>query len=123
MSDLFKWKLLINVRSRKWDERMVNIDMKLKTGVIGTNFISDEFCDAVSRVPGVVLKAVFSRRQETGDAFAARTLFLKSLQTMRNFSRQTLMPCMSHLRTLSTVSRHSGRWNIISMSSARKSWR
>ena len=72
MSDLSKWKLLINVRSRKWDERMVNIDMKLKTGVIGTNFISDEFCDAVSRVPGVVLKAVFSRRQETGDAFAAR---------------------------------------------------
>ena len=46
--------------------------MALKIGIIGTNFISDDFCAAAAQVPGAELSAVYSRKQETGDAFAAR---------------------------------------------------
>ena len=46
--------------------------MALKIGMIGTNFISDDFCEAAAQVPGAELSAVYSRKQETGDAFAAR---------------------------------------------------
>lgn len=46
--------------------------MTLKIGMIGTNFISDTFCEAAALVPGAELSAVYSRKQETGDAFAAR---------------------------------------------------
>ena len=46
--------------------------MALKIGMIGTNFISDDFCEAAALVPGAELFAVYSRKQETGDAFAAR---------------------------------------------------
>ncbi len=46
--------------------------MELNIGIIGTNFISDDFCGAAGKVPGAVIKAVYSRKQETGDAFAAR---------------------------------------------------
>ena len=46
--------------------------MALKIGMIGTNFISDDFCEAAALVPGAKLFAVYSRKQETGDAFAAR---------------------------------------------------
>ena len=46
--------------------------MVLKIGMIGTNFISDDFCAAAAQVPGAELSAVYSRKQETGDAFAAR---------------------------------------------------
>lgn len=46
--------------------------MALKIGMIGTNFISDDFCEAAARVPGAELYAVYSRKQETGDAFAAK---------------------------------------------------
>ena len=46
--------------------------MTLKIGMIGTNFISDDFCEAAAQVPGAELFAIYSRRQETGDAFAAK---------------------------------------------------
>lgn len=46
--------------------------MNLKIGIIGTNFISDNFAEAADLVPGAVLQAVYSRKQETGDAFAAK---------------------------------------------------
>lgn len=46
--------------------------MNLKIGIIGTNFISDDFCEAAMQVPGAELYAVYSRRQETGEAFAAK---------------------------------------------------
>lgn len=46
--------------------------MALKIGMIGTNFISDDFCEAAVQVPGAELFAVYSRKQETGDAFAAK---------------------------------------------------
>ncbi len=46
--------------------------MVLKIGMIGTNFISDDFCEAAAQVPGAELFAVYSRKQETGDAFAAK---------------------------------------------------
>ena len=46
--------------------------MTLKIGMIGTNFISDDFCEAAAQVPGAELFAVYSRKQETGDAFAAK---------------------------------------------------
>lgn len=46
--------------------------MALKIGIIGTNFISDDFCEAAALVPGAELCAIYSRKQETGDAFATR---------------------------------------------------
>ena len=46
--------------------------MALKIGMIGTNFISDDFCEAAAQVPGAELFAVYSRKQETGGAFAAK---------------------------------------------------
>ncbi len=46
--------------------------MNLKIGIIGTNFISDDFCEAAMQVSGTELYAVYSRRQETGEAFAAK---------------------------------------------------
>lgn len=46
--------------------------MELKLGIIGTNFISDNLANAAFQVPGVILDAVYSRKQETGDAFAKR---------------------------------------------------
>lgn len=41
--------------------------------IVGTNFISDNFTDAVRRLDGVGISAVLSRRKETGEAFAARS--------------------------------------------------
>lgn len=46
--------------------------MKLRLGIIGTNVISDHLCEAADQVPSVELFAVYSRKQETGNAFAAR---------------------------------------------------
>lgn len=46
--------------------------MTLRIGMIGTNFISDDFCEAASQVSGAELFAIYSRNQETGDAFAAK---------------------------------------------------
>lgn len=46
--------------------------MEIKIGLIGTNFISDDFCNAAVKVPGAVLRAVYSRKEETGAAFAER---------------------------------------------------
>ena len=46
--------------------------MELKIGIIGTNFISDMFCEAAAQVPEVVLHAVYSRKEETGNAFAQK---------------------------------------------------
>ena len=46
--------------------------MTIKIGIIGTNFISDDFCEAALQVPGIELYSVYSRKQETGDAFAAK---------------------------------------------------
>ena len=44
----------------------------MKIGIIGTNFISDRLCEAARLVSDVQVAAVYSRAQETGDAFAAR---------------------------------------------------
>lgn len=44
--------------------------MNLKIGIIGTNFISSDFCEAALLVPEAEMYAVYSRKQETGDAFA-----------------------------------------------------
>lgn len=46
--------------------------MKIKFCVIGTNFISDKFVDAVSRVSGAEVVAVYSRTVESGERFASR---------------------------------------------------
>lgn len=40
--------------------------------VIGTNFISDLFADAIARTPGASVAAVLSRREESGRAFCAK---------------------------------------------------
>lgn len=45
---------------------------ELKFGVVGTNFISDWFMEAVGKVDGVRVTAVYSRGRETGDAFAKK---------------------------------------------------
>ena len=44
--------------------------MTLKIGIIGTNFISDDFCDAAAQVDGIELYAVYSRSADTGNHFA-----------------------------------------------------
>ena len=46
--------------------------MPIKLGIVGTNFISDRLWHAVQYVPEVEVCAVYSRHQETGDAFAAK---------------------------------------------------
>lgn len=46
--------------------------MKLKLGIIGTNYISDNLYNAASKVPGVDVCAVYSRTQESGDTFAEK---------------------------------------------------
>ena len=46
--------------------------MSLKIGIVGTNFISDDFCEAAALVSGTELYAVYSRKLDTGDAFAAK---------------------------------------------------
>ena len=40
--------------------------------VVGTNFISDKFCDAAKSVDGARISAVFSRAEATGRAFAEK---------------------------------------------------
>ena len=46
--------------------------MNLKIGIIGTNFISSDFCEAAAFVPEAELYTVYSRKQETGDGFARK---------------------------------------------------
>lgn len=46
--------------------------MKVKLGIIGTNFISDWLVEAAEQVQEMAVCAVYSRKQETGDIFAAR---------------------------------------------------
>lgn len=45
---------------------------KLRFLVIGTNFISDKFCLAAKEVPGVEVASVYSRKPDTGRAFATK---------------------------------------------------
>ncbi len=42
----------------------------IRFAVIGTNFISDRFADAVAHTEGAEISAVISRKRETADAFA-----------------------------------------------------
>ncbi len=45
----------------------------IRLGIIGTNFISDRLCAAAKTIPReVTVCAVYSRRRETGEAFAAK---------------------------------------------------
>lgn len=44
----------------------------MKIGVIGSNFVSDWLCQAVQETGTFTLAAMYSRKQETGDAFAAK---------------------------------------------------
>ena len=46
--------------------------MKIKLGIVGTNFISDRLYEAASSVSEVKIGAVYSRHQETGDRFAEK---------------------------------------------------
>ncbi|MBQ3179237.1 MAG: Gfo/Idh/MocA family oxidoreductase [Clostridia bacterium] len=46
--------------------------MPLKIGVIGSNFVSDWLCQAVQETGEFTLAAMYSRKQETGEAFAAK---------------------------------------------------
>lgn len=42
----------------------------MKLGIVGTNFISDWLMSAAANVPEVKVQAVYSRKQDTGEAFA-----------------------------------------------------
>lgn len=42
----------------------------IRLGIVGTNFISDWLCECVAPTPGIRCTAVYSRREETGRAFA-----------------------------------------------------
>ena len=44
----------------------------IRIGVIGTNFVSDWLCEAADTLDCVEITAVYSRAQETGDAFAEK---------------------------------------------------
>ena len=44
----------------------------MKLGIVGSNFISDWLIEAAGQVPEAEICAVYSRKQETGDAFAGR---------------------------------------------------
>ena len=44
----------------------------MKIGVIGSNFVSDWLCQAVQETGEFTLAAMYSRKQETGEAFAAK---------------------------------------------------
>lgn len=46
--------------------------MSLKIAVVGTNFISDAFCDAAKQLDDVFVTAVYSRKLDTGAAFAQK---------------------------------------------------
>lgn len=46
--------------------------MRIRLGIVGTNYISDNLCQVAMQVPGVELYAVYSRKQETGEAFAEK---------------------------------------------------
>lgn len=46
--------------------------MGMKLGIIGTNYISDNLCEAALQTEGIELYAVYSRKQETGDTFAKK---------------------------------------------------
>lgn len=46
--------------------------MKIRFGVIGTNWITDHFIEAAREHQDFVLKAVFSRTEESGTAFAKK---------------------------------------------------
>ncbi|WP_169087098.1 Gfo/Idh/MocA family protein [Paenibacillus sp. PL91] len=44
----------------------------IRFGIIGTNWITEQFIDAASEVEGFKLSAVYSRSSETAEAFAAK---------------------------------------------------
>ena len=44
----------------------------ISIGIVGTNFVSSWMAEAIAATPGAVCGAVYSRAQETGDAFAAK---------------------------------------------------
>jgi len=46
--------------------------MEIKLGIVGTNFVSDWFCNSVNSVSGIVNYAVYSRTNEKGDEFAKK---------------------------------------------------
>ena len=45
---------------------------EIKLGIIGTNFVSDWLAESAEKVDGISVAAVYSRKNETGDAFAEK---------------------------------------------------
>ena len=44
----------------------------MKIGIVGTNFISDWFCEAARSVEGVTVTAIYSRKLDTAHAFGEK---------------------------------------------------
>lgn len=52
--------------------RKNEFEMSIKLGIVGTNYISDNLCRAALQNKEIELYAVYSRRRETGKAFAQK---------------------------------------------------
>ena len=79
--------------------------MNLNIGIIGTNFISSDFCEAAASVPEAELYAVYSRKQETGDGFAKKHGIPRGYTDYDTFLDSGLNGSMWRLPTLLTANR------------------
>ena len=71
--------------------------MTLKIGMIGTNFISDDFCEAAAQVPGAELFAIYSADRKPETPLPQNTAFPACIQTTTNFWPPVWTQCMLHL--------------------------
>ena len=67
---------------------------KVRFGVVGTNFITDWVIAGARQDERFELVAVYSRRQETADAFAAKHQIPYTFTSLEEMAKR--MPCISH---------------------------
>ena len=97
--------------------------MEIKIGIIGTNFISDNFCDAAEKVPGAVLQAVYSRKEETGSVFAKRHSIPEVFTDYEKFLSSDIdCGLCSFTQFYPLQPDDHGHWNTRSMSCAKRLW-
>ena len=58
----------------------------LRFGIIGTNWITDDFVDAAKRSEDITLTAVYSRKEETGRAFADKHGIARAYDDLERFA-------------------------------------
>lgn len=89
--------------------------MNLKIGIIGTNFISDDFCDAAKQTDGIELYAVYSRSSDTGTEFADRHNIPAVFTDYDDFLDLQIDAVYVASQTSPTVHNPSKQWNTKSM--------